>query len=379
MSGILQGLLASFSSVLAQELYSWGSGSQGRLGDGTTENRSSPVQIGAFINWAQVEAGGTFAGAVALDGSLWMWGAGSSGRLGTTTLFNASSPVQIGALTNWAQVSVAGGGGASSSAVKTDGTLWTWGYNGSGNLGDGTVVTKSSPVQVGALTSWAQVSVGNHHMSAIKTTGSLWAWGGGPATNNQGQTGLNDVIERSSPVQVGALTNWASVAANTSHTGAVKTDGTLWTWGRNFDGQLGIGSGGYGQRRSSPVQVGALTSWAQIAIGRQHTMAIKTTGSLWGWGDAANGRLGNGSTYPALNSPVQIGALTNWRQVTAGFPTSAAVKTDGTLWTWGRGDYAGVLGQNDNISRSSPVQVGALNNWDQVSSKTYSSAAISIG
>ena len=358
------------------ELYAWGSNGSGRLGDGTVDNRSSPVQVGALTTWFQVAAGESHTAAIKTDGTMWTWGFNLYAALGTGDLISQSSPVQVGALTNWAQISAHRGNCGS---VKTDGTLWTWGDNSFGLLGinttGGIFFGKSSPVQVGALTDWAQVSVGRQHMSAIKTTGTLWAWGGGSIDDNFGQMGTNERAVRSSPVQVGALTNWASVATNYQHTAAVKTDGTLWTWGKNTAGQLGASDT---VTRSSPVQIGALTNWAQVAVGLQHTLAVKTTGSLWAWGYNGYGRLGD-NTLTQRNSPVQIGALTDWRQATALSSVSAAVKTDGTLWTWGRGDYAGMLGQNDQISRSSPVQLGALTIWEQVSGISYSMSAITKG
>jgi alpha-tubulin suppressor-like RCC1 family protein len=246
-------------------------------------------------------------------------------------------------------------------SVKTDGTSWAWGSNSSGQLGQNNTIYRSSPVQVGALTNWAQISAGTSFVASVKTDGSLWTWG----LNGNGQLGQNIAVtvSRSSPVQVGALTNWAQVSAGDRHASSVKTDGTLWSWGRNdLDGRLGDNTI---VSRSSPVQVGALTNWSQVSAGSDFTAAVKTDGTLWAWGANGNGQLGQGN---AINrsSPVQVGALTNWSQVSAGNAVAGAVKTDKTLWTWGNG-ADGSLGQNNTISRSSPVQVGVLTNWTQVS------------
>ena len=146
---------------------------------------------------------------------LYAWGRNNNGQLGDDTIVDRSSPVQIGALTNWYQVS-ASAGGTHTTATKTDGTLWTWGLNSSGQLGDGTVISKSSPVQVGVLTNWAQVSAGNAFVSSVKTDGTLWTWGIG----SFGRLGDGTSTNKSSPVQVGALTNWVQVSAGSTQTAA---------------------------------------------------------------------------------------------------------------------------------------------------------------
>jgi alpha-tubulin suppressor-like RCC1 family protein len=156
-------------------------------------------------------------------------------------------------------------------AIKTDGTLWAWGWNRKGQLGiNGNVdgfTGQSSPVQVGALTTWAQVSAGSEHTAAVKTDGTIWSWG----YNGNAELGDNTTISRSSPVQIGSLTNWAQVSAGSYHTTSVKTDGTFWAWGSNPNGQLGDGTVA---AKSSPVQVGALTSWSNVSAGGRHTLAL---------------------------------------------------------------------------------------------------------
>ena len=148
--------------------------------------------------------------------------------------------------------------------------LWLWGFNGYGLLGLGDVTNRSSPVQVGALTTWSKISCFSLHTTATKTDGTLWSWG----YNNAGQLGQGDITHRSSPVQVGALTTWSNIAGGDNHTTATRTDGTLWSWGYNANGQLGLGDGGAGTNRSSPVQVGALTTWSKIAGAGHHNIAF---------------------------------------------------------------------------------------------------------
>jgi alpha-tubulin suppressor-like RCC1 family protein len=253
------------------------------------------------------------------------------------------------------------GGDNFCAAIKTTGTLWSWGVNSSGELGQNNANALSSPVQVGALTDWAQVSTGPNSCAAIKTNGTLWTWG----DNGQGQLGQNiaAAIDRSSPVQVGALTDWAQVSAGGSFCAAIKTTGTLWSWGLNSSGQLGLNIATT-IRRSSPVQVGALTDWSQVSSGETQCVAIKTNGTLWSWGGNSSGELGQGNTIN-LSSPVQVGALTDWSQAAGGQNSCAVIKTNGTLWTWGTGSD-GRLGLNNEVSQSSPTQVGALTTWSSV-------------
>jgi alpha-tubulin suppressor-like RCC1 family protein len=297
--------------------------------------------------------------------ALYGWGYNGSGQLGNNSVANKSSPVQVGALINWSQVSA---GSSHTAAVTTEGTLFTWGYNFGGRLGDNTVVAKSSPVQVGALTNWSQVSAGSFHTACVTTAGTLFTWGPGAS----GELGTGNTENRSSPVQVGALTNWAQVSAGVAHTACVTTAGTLFTWGQGGNGRLGHNNI---TLYSSPVQVGALTNWAQVSAGSSFSACVTTEGTLFSWGYNSYGNLGHNDTV-TKSSPVQVGALTTWSQVSGGgAPNIAAVKTDGTLWTWGRNGY-GQLADGTVASRSSPIQVGAEMTWTQVEAGTNHVLAI---
>lgn len=350
------------------ELYSWGNNSSGQLGQNNTVRRSSPTQVGALIDWSQVSNGNVFCTAIKTNGTLWAWGGNGSGNLGQNNIINQSSPVQVGALTDWAQTSA---GNSFCTAIKTNGTLWSWGTNYAGQLGQNNIISLSSPVQVGALTDWNQVSTGGSFCAAVKTNGTLWAWG----QNTNGQLGLNNTIARSSPVQVGALTDWAQVSAGNAFCVAIKTNGTLWSWGQNNAGQLGQNIA-HTTNRSSPVQVGALTDWSQVSAGQDNSAAVKTTGTLWALGgNNASGQLGLNDSVNR-SSPVQVGSLTDWSQVAAcAGGQTLALKATGTLWSWGRNQY-GQQGQNDTAYRSSPVQVGALTSWAKISGNNSSFAIL---
>ena len=291
---------------------------------------------------------------------LYVWGNNEDGELGINSIISRSSPVQVGSETDWLQVQA---GRDHSLAVKTNNTLWAWGKNGDGQLGDGTVIDRSSPVQIGALTNWGQVSSKNNadHSAAVKTDGTLWTWG----TGSNGELGINasgfPSGNRSSPVQVGSLTNWSFVSVGRELSAAITSAGSLYAWGNNANGNLGTGDA---VSRSSPVQVGVLTNWAAVAVAFRGMAAVKTDNTLWSWGLNQVGLCGLGDVVPR-SSPVQVGALTNWASVDL-FESCFAIKTDGTLWAWGS-NFSGELGQNDTIARSSPVQVGALTDWKQAS------------
>jgi hypothetical protein len=248
---------------------------------------------------------------------LFAWGDNSSGQLGFNDGVTRSSPVQVGTLATWASVAAATN---ASSAIDTAGKLWAWGDNSSGRLGLGDTVKRSSPVQVGTLATWASVAAAFNVALAIDTAGKLWAWG----DNSSGRLGLGDTVKRSSPVQVGTLATWASVAATNNNTAlAIDTAGKLWAWGDNSSGQLGFNDG---VTRSSPVQVGTLATWASVAAATNASSAIDTAGKLWAWGDNSSGRLGLGDTV-TRSSPVQVGALNAWSSPTQGDTHSLAIRS----------------------------------------------------
>ncbi len=372
------GTVAAKNYVEKIELWAWGRNNAGQLGDGTVVHRSSPTQIGALNNWNTISAGFYHSAALKTDGSLWSWGEGSLGQIGNNAALDVSSPAQVGTLTTWARIS-AGGMRFSAGvkpeqtfAIKTDGSLWSWGENAYGQLGQNDVADRSSPAQVGALTTWAKVNSGGVHALAVKTDGTLWTWGHNPF----GALGSNSIAQRSSPAQVGALTDWAQVTGGVYFSLAIKTDGTLWSWGRNQYGQLGNSSTA---SRSSPAQVGALTDWDLVSIadsnltGEASVFALKTDGTLWSWGRNNHGQLGH-SDIIQRSSPTQVGAST-WADIGGGNTHTTGIQTNGTLWGWGRNQY-GQLGQNDAASRSSPTQIGSFAGWKNVSAARYFSIAV---
>ena len=355
------------------ELWTWGLNSSGQLGDGTTTSRSSPgTTVGGAATWIQISAGPTRSGGVKSDGTLWTWGGAGFGSLGDGSTTSRSSPgTTAGGGTNWKQVAM----GVSSAAIKTDGTLWTWGYDGYGLLGAGTTNTsRSSPgTTAGGGTNWKQVTIGGTMMAAIKTDGTLWTWGaGGGGKLGEGTTG-----SRSSPgTTAGGGTNWkfVNLTHGSSSVAAIKTDGTLWTWGGNGSGQLGTGNT---TGRSSPgTTVGGGTNWDSVSMCDQNCIAIKTDGTLWTWGQGFFGCLGTGNTTDRSSPGTTAGGGTDWKYVQLNGDSSfnrAAIKTDGTLWTWG----TNTNGSLSTATRSSPGTVtGGGVSWKMVSMGENTSAAI---
>jgi alpha-tubulin suppressor-like RCC1 family protein len=345
-----------------------GIGTNGYLGNSALGRISSPVQTTAGgTNWKLISAGFYITSGIKTDGTLWLWGWNAYGQLGNNTVTSASSPIQtVSAGTNWKLVSA---GYYHFSAIKTDGTLWSWGQNTKGQLGDNTLVKKSSPVQtIPGGTNWKFVTCGLIHTAAIKADGTLWMWG----DDSSGQLGNNLSgfgLAYSSPIQtVASGTNWKSVSCGEYWSAAIKTNGTLWTWGGNANyGQLGDNTS---VDKSSPVQtIAGGTNWKQVACGMRHCTAIKTDGTLWLWGFNLYGQLGNNDgTGTPRSSPIQtIAGGTNWQFVNSHINTSTtAIKTDGTLWLWGKNAY-GQLGLNDTVPRSSPVQaLAGGTNWKSV-------------
>ena len=249
---------------------------------------------------------------------------------------------------------------------------WGWGRNQYGQLGVNSTTDQSSPVSVvGGFTDWVQISVGVDHTAAIRANGTAWTWG----RNGYGRLGDNTATNRSSPVSVvGGFTDWVQIAGGTFHTVALRANGTAWAWGSNSAGQLGDFTN---TSRSSPVSVaGGFTDWLQISAGGLGAAAIKANGTAWSWGLNNVGQLGDGTTSSRL-SPVPVaGDITNWTQISVGNGHTVAIRANGTAWSWGFNN-SGRLGDNTTTNRSSPVSVvGGITDWVQVSAGVNHSAAI---
>lgn len=328
-------------------LWAWGSNAQGQLGDGTTVQRNTRVQIGIGSTWRTVGAGDLHSMAVRNDGTLWTWGDNSVGQLGDGTTVQRNAPVQVGSANTWTAVE---GGRFHSLALRADGTLWAWGDNFFGEVGDGSQTDRSAPVQVGTATNWTAIAAGRFHSLAVRADGTLWAWG----RNSEGQLGDGTVTQRLAPVQVGTASNWTAVVATGDFSLALRADGTLWGWGFNGNFQLGDGTTA---QRNSPVQIGSSAAWTALGAGAAHSLAIRADGSLWAWGSNVNGQLGDG-TVTTRTTPIQSGTVTTWVAAAGTNSSSFALRADGTVWSWGL-NSSGQLGDGTLTSRTLPVQIGA--------------------
>ena len=449
---LLKTLLSKTPTSAGKTLSLWGNNNWGQIGDNTIINKSSPVQIGA-ADWAQISLGTSHTAAIKYDGSLWTWGYNNNGQLGISGSLTAkSSPVQIGT-SSWTAVSVgdthtlairndgalfgwgsqlsgrvgipaaAGGNVASfytspvnisaavvpgvlapnqsfisvaagydySLAVKSDGVVWTWGNNINGQLGDASVISKSSPVQIGTIAGVSKVfatSGSNLPASfAIKSDGSLYAWG----VNTNGRLGNNSVAALNAPALVSS-SSWTSVSIGGSHAVAIRNDGALFGWGSyagtaDFPGINSYGAGAYVKSDGSLFTFGSntdgllgsntsetFTTFTKIAGGGEQGLAIKPDGSLWSWGGNSNGELGQLNRVNK-SSPVQIGT-SSWALISSwGFYT-LAIRSDGALFTWGD-NTTGQLGQLDRAHRSSPIQIGT-SSWTVASACDFSGTSFAI-
>lgn len=293
--------------------------------------------------WKSISCSSNHCIAIKADGTLWAWGQNSYGELGDGTFIGKRSPIQIGNSTNWKSVSAGSGSSYFSLALKTDGTLWSWGYNDNGQLGDGTLNNQSIPAQVGNDTTWNIISTGQRHCLAIKKDETLWAWG----DNYSGQLGDGTTIDKSSPIQIGSST-WKFIDGSlTGNSFGIKTDGSLWSIYLNH------------------TQIGTSTNWKYISVGLTHKVGIKTDGTLWTWGDGTAGALGDGSISSSSSVPIQRGTDTDWETAESNEYFSLATKSNGTLWAWGNNSF-GVYGDGTYTSKYIPTQVGTENDWKQI-------------
>ena len=317
-------------------LWKWGSGT------------NTPTQMGTDSNWKTISKGADHTLAIKTDGTLWAWGSNTYGQCGNG-IFGGNeiaNPTQIGTATDWNSVSA---GNYHSMAVKTDGTLWALGDNAFGELGIGSTTNQNLPIQVGTATNWKSVSASYYFTLALKTDGTLWAWGIG----SHGQLGTGSFGSSNISMQVGTSTNWnVVVAGDYRHSVGIKTDGTLWAWGRNNYGELGDGTTA---NKNIPTQIGADNDWNFVTSGDESTYAIKTNGTLWGWGYNANGLLGDGTTTDK-HIPTQIGINNTWKKVSLHQNHTIALRTDDNLWAWGN-NFNGQLGTGNNLSQLTPVAV----------------------
>jgi alpha-tubulin suppressor-like RCC1 family protein len=313
-------------------VWAWGTNDFGQLGDGTQTDRSTPVRVMGLTGVIQVAAGAAFSLALLSDGKVWAWGANGVGQLGNGgTSAHQLTPAKVKRLTRVTKI-VAGRGydfhpGGHSLALRSDGTVWAWGLNHNGQLGTGTTVNSSLPVQVPGLSHVTGISAGNYFCLATRTSGispvtSVWAWG----ANDRGQLGDGTLASHLTPEQVTGISApfIASIAAGGSSALVLGTDGRIWAWGDNRSGQLGTAPS------SSPVTRPVITAGSgsgitQLAAGYDHVLALKSDRTVLASGGNGSGQLGDGNDLPVVGR-VQVTSLANVRQVAAGQVFSLAVR-----------------------------------------------------
>ncbi len=404
-------------------LFTWGRNDANELGLGDNTSRNLPTQVGTSNNWVSLSPGiGRHSAGFTNDGYLTVWGSNSTGQLGLGDLTNRSTPYAIRRDNQWMKVSA---GYENAFLIRSDGVIFGWGLNATAQLGLGDQVIRSSPERIGTANNWVNLAASYSHTIGLKSDGTCWSWGSinsrstptivlGVAanswksfaagsshvaailtdgrmltwgTNARGELGRStqflapgvpgpDYVPRG----VGAHINWVKVGAGEQFTIALKNDGTLWGWGRNFRGQLGLGDN---VDRFVPVQIGADTSWIDISIGKEHSMALKSNGTLWCWGSNYYGQAGVDrlSLYENFIDqmlPVQTGTDTDWISVEAGKDHSMAMKTDGTLWVWGWNGVDQLGLGSPYFGYAVPRKVGTANDWLNLSGGFVSSYGLKV-
>jgi alpha-tubulin suppressor-like RCC1 family protein len=309
-------------------VFGFGNNDYGQIGHGNNVNDQGLGHVvGLPVDVRQIAAGGNTSAALLPDGTVWMWGAALNGMSSGTV------PARVRGLTGITQVA-AGQNGEDLFAVGPGGGVWAFGHNTDGQLGNGSTADDFSPAPVPGLTGITQVSAGAYDTLAVRSDGTVWAWG----SNLYGELGDGTTTDRLTPKQVRGLSGITQVSAGLYYTLAVRSDGTVWAWGLNGNGEL---DGSANKTvHLSPEQVPGLSGITQVATDGFHALALRSDGTVWSWGTNDHGEVGDGTTKARLSpEPLSLSAVT---QIAVGSEMSAAIRSDGTLLTWGDDNTGGL-------------------------------------
>jgi alpha-tubulin suppressor-like RCC1 family protein len=312
------------------------------------------------VTWASVAVGTNWTCGVTTASEAYCWGYNGNGQLADGTTTDRTTPVLVTGGHSWASVSA---DNSHTCGVTTAGEAYCWGYNGTGELGDGTVTDRHEPVLVGGGHSWASVSAGTSHTCGVTTAGEAYCWG----RNLYGRLGDGTTTDSSVPVLVSGGHSWASVDGGTLSTCGVTTTGEGYCWGSNGNGQLGIGT--EDSRRTVPTLVSGGHTWASVTLGGTHTCGVTTAGEAYCWGENGTGELGDGTTTDS-SVPVLVSGGRTWASVSAGGPHTCGVTTFGEAYCWG---YNGEGGFGDGTTTDStiPTLVSGGHSWASVSGRDH--------
>jgi alpha-tubulin suppressor-like RCC1 family protein len=344
LSQIAAGSAGSYLVKSDGSVWAWGDyhagQNAGTLAAEKENTHTVPAAMAGLSDVAAVSAGSGHSIALKRDGTVWTWGYNGEGQLGTRGAADSRfpKPEQVSGLSG---ITAVVAGDRYCMALKSDGTVWSWGNNWHGQLGDGTKNSSSTPSQVAGLSNIAALTAGMGHSFALDKDGSVWAWG----YNDDGELGDGKRKDRLTPFKIPGLSGIKAIAAGSHHSVALKNDGTVWMWG----GQ------NKADRSTTPRRLTGLSQIIAISVGGWYSLALKDDGTVWAWGVIANGEQDDDTMNEVIRRPVQIKGLTDVAGIAAGMWHALAIKKDRTIWAWGR-NYFGALGDGTETSRRLPVR-----------------------
>ncbi len=345
----------------------WGNNSNGQLGDGSTTNRMTPVNVSSISNATAIGGGGTFTCALLSNSTLQCWGNNRNGQLGDGSTTNRMTPVNVSSISNATAI---GGGEYYSCALLSNSTVQCWGNNSSGQLGDGSTTNKANPVTVSGISNATAISVNDRHACALLSNKTIKCWG----ENDYGQLGDGSKIDRTTPVTVSGISTATAVIGGNFHTCAMLSNNSIKCWGDNGNGQLGDGSN---TQRTTPVSVLDISTASNIASSGNHNCVLLSDSTIKCWGHNYAGQLGDGTTTN-MSRPVTVpeSEISSASKITVGENHSCALLSDSTIKCWGQNN-AGQLGDGTTTNRTVPVLVSGylpVNQGNSNTTTTFSSS-----